>query len=533
MKKHLHFLLCLLVFIPLLTSAQSPNWISDSEVKEVRIFQQGALINRNAKITIPAGLQEVVIDGLSPYIDPQSITLKGSGDATILSVGFEQNYLKDQKKSKEVTLLEQELDSLLIRQQQSKNRQFALAEVISLLQANKSIGGANSGVMADELEPMADYFLKRLLTLKEDQLEEQLKEKKLNERIAKIQQQLASLRQKFDQPTGNIIARMDVKTRSAIEFEISYYISGNVSWNSLYDLKAGSGKKNVELTHKARVSQRTGEDWKNVRLLLNTGNPAAGSTLPQLFPWYLNFRMPYPGAARQSNYQAAPSMAEGAAVMMDKSVLSTPQIEITQDQLNSNFEIKTPYSILSDGKEYQVTIQQFFMNATYRHQAIPKLDADAFLMASITGWEQLSLTPGDAQLYLEGSYMGSTFLDPVNIGDTLQISFGRDKNLVIKREKLKDLTGPKLFGANKERTLSYEISIKNARKDSVELMLIDQLPVTMQKDITVKTDDLGGAVYKDETGELNWMIKLAPGATDKKRFSFRVIYPKDKQVQGL
>ena len=531
MKKHI-LLFCLQALFTIITNAQTPNWISDSEVREVRIFQQGALINRSAKVTIPAGLQEVVIDGLSPFIDPQSITLKGTGDATILSVGFEQNYLKDQKKSKEVTVLEQELDSLLVRQQQSKNRQFALAEVISLLQANKSIGGANSGVMADELEPMADYFLKRLLTLKEDQLEEQLKEKKLNERIAKIQQQLASVRQKIDQPTGNIIARMDVKSRSAIEFEISYYIAGNVSWNSLYDLKAGSGKKNVELTHKARISQLTGEDWKNVRLLLNTGNPAAGSTLPELFPWYLDFRMPHPRAVRSYDNQAVPSMAEGAAMMM-KSDLSTPQIDITQDQLNSNFEIKTPYSILSDGKEYQVTIQQFSMNATYRHQAVPKLDADAFLTASITGWEQLSLTPGDAQLYLEGSYMGSTFLDPVNISDTLRISFGRDKNLVIKREKLKDLTGPKLFGANKERTLSYEISIKNARRDSVELMLIDQLPLTMQKDITVKSDDLGGAVFKEETGELSWLIKLAPGATDKKRFSFRVIYPKDKQVQGL
>jgi len=499
----------------------------------VRIFQQGALISRHARITLPAGLQEVVIDGLSPFIDPQSITLKGTGDATILSVGFEQNYLKEQKKSKEVTVLEYELDSLLVKQQQSKNRQFALTEVISLLQSNKSIGGANSGVMADELEPMADYFLKRLLILKEDQLVEQLKEKKLNERITKIQQQLSSVRQKLDQPIGNIIVRMDTKSKSPIEFELSYYIAGNVSWNSLYDLKAGSGKKNVELTHKARVSQRTGEDWKNVRLLLNTGNPAAGSTLPQLFPWYLNFRMPYQGAVRQSNYQAAPSMAEGAAVMMDKSDLSTPQIEITQEQLNSNFEIKTPYSILSDGKEYQVTIQQFSMNAAYRHKSIPKLDADAFLTASITGWEQLSLTPGDAQLYLEGSYMGSTFIDPVNIGDTLQISFGRDKNLVIKREKLKDLTGPKLFGANKERILSYEISMKNARKDTVELMLMDQLPLTMQKDIMVKTDDLGGAIYKEETGELSWLIKLVPGATEKKRFSFRVIYPKEKQVQGL
>ena len=534
MKKH-HFLFSLvLVLSPILSPAQGPNWINDSEVKEVRIFQQGALVERKARIAVPAGLQEIVIDGLSPYADPRSITLKGTRDATILSVSFEQNYLKDQKKPKEVIALEQELDSLLTKQQKSKNRQFALSEVISLLQANKSIGGANSGVMADELEPMADYFLKRLLSLKEDQLEEQLKEKKLNDRISKIQQQLAQARQKHDQPVGNIVARLDVKAKTTVEFEFGYYVSGNVSWNSLYDLKAVSGLKKVELIHKARVSQNTGEDWKNVRLLLSTGNPAAGITLPQLNPWYLNFLQPYPGAVRSAVYQAAPSMAEGAAIKMeDKMEMNTLQVDVSQDQLTSNFEIKVPYSIPSDGKEYQVTVQQFSLDAAYRHQAVPKLDSDAFLTASITGWEQLSLTPGDAQLYMDGSYMGGTFLDPFNIRDTLQISFGRDKNVVIKRDKLQDLTGPKLFGSNKERTLSYEIIIKNARKDSVEMILVDQLPLTMQKDIVVKPDELGGAVYNNETGELKWIIKLAPSGTAKKRFSFKVIYPKDKPVQGL
>ena len=146
--------------------AQEPIWISNSEVKEVKIYQSGAMVSRTAKANLSAGLQEVVIDGLSPYINPQSIILKGTGDATILAVSFQQNYLTEQKKSREIVHLEEDLDSLNNRLQQIKNRNVALTEAQNLLLANKAIGGATNGVVVDELELVLDYFLKKMSEFK-------------------------------------------------------------------------------------------------------------------------------------------------------------------------------------------------------------------------------------------------------------------------------------------------------------------------------------------------------------------------------
>ena len=115
-------LLVTLFAITFSAKAQEPIWISDSEVKEVKIYQSGAMVSRTAKATLSPGLQEIVLDGLSPYINPQSINLKGTGDATIIAVSFQQNYLTEQKKSKEVINLEDDLDSLNNRLQQIKNR---------------------------------------------------------------------------------------------------------------------------------------------------------------------------------------------------------------------------------------------------------------------------------------------------------------------------------------------------------------------------------------------------------------------------
>jgi hypothetical protein len=237
--------------LPLFTAAQDPVWVSNSEIKDVKIYQNGAMVSRSAKATLNPGLQEVVFDGLSPYVNPQSIILKGTGDATILSVTFQTNYLKEKKKSKEIQRLESDLDSLNIRLQQVKNTIAVNNETQSMLIANKSIGGANTGVLADELEPMAEFFMKKMAALKQDLLEEQWKERKLNEQVQKVQQQLGTLRAKNDQPTGNIIVRVNAGSRAMAGFEFSYVIASNVTWYAFYDLKAKDVNSPFELVYKA------------------------------------------------------------------------------------------------------------------------------------------------------------------------------------------------------------------------------------------------------------------------------------------
>ena len=52
-------------------------------------------------------------------------------------------------------------------------------------------------------------------------------------------------------------------------------------------------------------------------------------------------------------------------------------------------------------------------------------------------------------------------------------------------------------------------------------------------DIEVKIEEMSGAQYNSETGEIKWTLTLAPGETVKKRLAFKVKYPKDKLIIGL
>ena len=86
-----------------------------------------------------------------------------------------------------------------------------------------------------------------------------------------------------------------------------------------------------------------------------------------------------------------------------------------------------PYTIPSDGKNHQVGVQEQELTSSYKYYCTPKLDLDAFLFAQVTGWEGLNLLAGPAYIYFEGTYVGESLLDLAGVGDTLDISLGRDQ----------------------------------------------------------------------------------------------------------
>ncbi len=533
----------LLILNSSLLFSQERIRINNTDIKEVKIYQNGALVTRTGKAMVSTGNQEVVFDGLSPYINPQSITVKGLGDATILSVNYQQNYLTANRKTKEQQSLEEQRDSVQYKLSQVNNKIAVLNETVTVLQANKSIGGNNNGVMADELEPVVEYFTKKMMALKDDILDNSLRQKKLQEQISKIDNQLNEINNRNNQPEGNIIVTVDGKSKTQATFEFSYLIESNVNWQPFYDLRVKDVKSPVEIVFKAKVNQTTGEDWKNVALTLNTGNPSQSGDKPILYPWVVGFLQPIVDVrgsrSGATDYYidgirmrpAAPTMMESTNA--EQKVMMWDMATVTQNQLNVAYEIPGHYSILNGSSETQVEIQHYTTNANYEYVAVPKIDNDAFLTAQITEWENLNLSPGQANVYFDGAYVGQSFINPVETNDTLTLSLGRDQRITFKREKVKELTSSKLFGSNKEKSFAYELTVRNTKKEPITIIVEDQVPLSQEKDIEIKVSELSGGIQFTGSGIVKWKITLQPGESTKKTLSYSIKYPKDKQLSGL
>jgi hypothetical protein len=81
--------------------------------------------------------------------------------------------------------------------------------------------------------------------------------------------------------------------------------------------------------------------------------------------------------------------------------------------------------------------------------------------------------PGEANIIFEGMYVGKTFINPNQTADALSLSMGRDKKISIEREKVKDKSGTKFLSTYKEQTFTYDITVRNNKKETVEILLKD------------------------------------------------------------
>ena len=136
-------------------------------------------------------------------------------------------------------------------------------------------------------------------------------------------------------------------------------------------------------------------------------------------------------------------------------------------------------------------------------------------------------------IFFEGMYIGRTYLNPEVTSDSLIISLGRDDRISVKRTMLKDYTSKKIVGSNKTELKGYEITLRNNKNQAVSLEVLDQIPLSKNKEIEVKVEEISGATYNADFGRLLWDVDLSPGESKKIRLVYSVKYPKDKQISGL
>lgn len=541
------------IFLTLITAlsitysyAQSPLSFN-SRLESVTVYSTGAELNHKVKVNIPAGTSEIILNNMANTIDESSIQVSVPSNVTILSTSFSRDFLKTENKSTAYIKVEDSLQLVKRELNRIQNKRIVEENLLVLLDKNQAIGGVNTGVNVAELIKVADYYKSKQLELRNNIFSLKEAEVKQQERIDRMQQQLQELSLDKTGTTGQIVLQVMATATSNADFNVSY-LSPNAAWIAFYDLRAENTSSPLKIVYKANVTQSTGLDWKKVKLSLSTGNPSQNGTAPLLSAWFLQFGEPqYAYDRKKQAYQnriqtmeaRAPMKEEQmlAEVVMTKPVLQgrVAGVALTQNEnmLNASFDIEIPYDIASNSKPHSVTLKEFSQPANFKYYSVPKVDGDAFLMAEITNYDKLNLLPGEANIIFENSYVGKSFIDPNATTDTLNLSMGRDKKITIKREKVAEQTGVKFIGNSKKQTFTYEIRLRNGKKEAVNLLLKDQYPVSTDKDMEVELLAAEGAAINKETGVLTWKLNLKAGATETIRISYSVKYPKDKNILNL
>ena len=548
MLKSTSILLC---FLSILTAySQNKPVNAKTAIKEVTVFLSGAEIHRKGKVTVIPGVNEIKIIGLSPSVNGNSVQASLSNDnLTILSVDHKMNFLTENTFAPRIETIKDSLEEMASNYKIRESLERVYREEKSMLITNKSIGGSDTGVDIEDLMEMADFYRQRLTQVETKLLDIDREKARITKTITKLNAHLNQLNAKRTNHTSEITVKVSSKLRMVSDIDVSYIVS-QAGWMPKYDIRAENTTYPIGLTYKADVFQNTGIDWKNVNLTLSTGNPTVNNTQPELSTWRLYFQQQYlkkeyrrdkRDALANARYSADYGEEDENKGLYDVQMMSAAGVskssanftQFTENAVNAEFAIQIPYSVLSNNESATVEIQKYDLPAQFKHYAAPKLDNDAFLLARITDWGEYHLLPGDANVYFEGTSVGTSYLNSAITDDTLDVSMGRDKGVVVQRERIKDFCKTTGIGANKKTIRGYKLIIKNNKSTASELILLDQVPVSSNKQIEVTIDDNGGAKHNQENGQLKWVLKLAPGESREISYKFTVKYPKNKIVGNL
>ncbi|HNP32873.1 MAG TPA: DUF4139 domain-containing protein [Flavobacterium sp.] len=538
----------ILLLVSAIALAQKPIFTT-AKVKAATVYYNAAEFSQTASVNLPSGTSEIVIKNVADYLNENTVQIGAPNSVTVLSVQFTQNYISEYEIDETNPAIKKVRDSIAWTQKEIKKVQiekYSNQQASLLMDQNRTVAGANSGMNVTELMKLIDFYKIKKTELENMVVTLQEKETKLNQKLINLNEKLeVNTKNEEKNSSGKLIIQVMNEIAGAVNLDINY-ITNSASWTPFYDLRAENITSPINMMYKAQVTQSTGIDWKKVNLTLSSGNPNQNNQAPLLSSWFLryaalydkdeNFGIQNDFKGRAAGVELQEVVVTGYNAKKNKEgayALSTVSANINENQLNVSFDIDIPYDILSNGKPHSVALKEIKLPATYKYYAAPRVDKDAFLLAEINDYSKYNLLPGEANIIFEGLYVGKTMINPNQTSDTLNLSMGRDKKISIKREKVVDKSGTRFLSSKKEQTFTYDITVRNNKKEVATIMLKDQYPLSTDKEIEIELLESNGAKENKETGILTWDLKLNPNETKKIRISYKVKYPKDKIIDNL
>ena len=262
-----------------------------STLDEVILFFHGAELTHSAKALLTKGENEILIDGLSPVIDRNSLKIKATGGVVISAYEFSVDYLSDGNTSPAVRKLTDSIEFYSKKLQQTEVDAEINKQLIDLLQKGtaKNVSGSENGMSFDELVKTMDYFKTKSIELVSVSNENKEKKAKYEAAIKRLKAQLNDEAVKNNRTAGVLKLVLSAPIAVNSRFTVNYF-TASAGWTPYYDILVESTEQPIKIISKAKVRQVTGIEWNRVKLTLSTASPGNGKTAPLFSTWFLDFQ---------------------------------------------------------------------------------------------------------------------------------------------------------------------------------------------------------------------------------------------------
>ncbi|MEG3901697.1 mucoidy inhibitor MuiA family protein [Microcoleus sp. B4-C5] len=531
----------------------------DTRICEVTVYTDRALVTRRGTVSLMGNERELAIASLPATLDTESVRATGAGTVAVRLLGVRtETVFSSEPVGDRTAELTQQIQELQTQRRAINDKITARKIQLKFVEglSDKSVGFFSSSIAKQQvglnetgelLNFLGTNYLKYVSAIAQHEKQQ----RELDKQIEALQQQLRQVQTPHSQQSFNIIVAIEPSGSGNFELEVSYVVMRS-RWTPLYDLRVNTTNNQINLNYLAEVNQNTGEDWTGVALTLSTAKPGMGMLPPQLESWYIDIlRSKSPPAEfhragmtrSMASYDSKSGANEVALAMMTEPSVSaapepieaqTPTAQISKEGGTVSFQVGGNTNIPSDGTPHKVTI--FGENYPFKPEyiAVPRLVTFAYLQAVVVNpLTGATLLPGKANIFRDNTFVGSVQLENVSPGQEYKLNLGIDERLKIERELVERQVDKKLIGQQRRTSYAYRLNVTNLHQVQVHLTLQEQLPVSRNEQIKVRSTLTNPKIVAGEMGLLEWIMSLPPQAKQELYYQFVVEHPPDLTVTGL
>ena len=516
-------------------------------IDRVTVHPQGASVTRTLHRDLARGLWEIRIVDLPEGIDPGQLQARvrtpdgaTEGGPRLLGVEYEEVPGTEWAGSKEGIELADRL--------QDARRRLAHAAQDRDLLAHRAAGIDQVGVRAaanatnDAGSPRSDpaAALAQLSWAHEERRKLLGEERDLAERTEAIAREVAELeaaiaqRGAADRLRRAAVVQVAAPEACSLDMDLTYHLQ-SAGWAPRYAIRAAGDRSGATIEYDAMLSQRTGEDWKDVRVSLSTATPDRSTEPGEVQPVFVDAER-LPGVRVPGRFAKAEAVRAAAG-----------DAAVRESGIAVSFELPRRVSVPSDAERSQRTrIATIEPQARFVHVAAPLQTESVFLRGDLVNASGYQLLPGAAEIHMGGDFVGPSEVAAVAPGSSFQVFFGADRAVRARREVVSRVTGAAgLFGGAEATTWKYRVTVDNGTGRDLRVELLDRRPASRDEKVEVKVADLSAPLSADaeyaagpqKAGILRWDLAVPAGARGNAAlpvtWTVQLTHPKDVRTTPL
>lgn len=530
----------------------------NTSISKVTVYTDRALVTRRGTVSLTGNERELAIASVPATLETESVRATGAGTVAVRLLGVRtETVFSSEPVGDRTAELTQQIQELETQKRAIKEKLDARRIQLKFVEdlSEKSVGFfsrsiAKQQVGLNETGEMLNFLGTNYLKYVSAIAQHEKQQRQLDKQIEALLQQLRQVQTPHSQQSFNIIVAIEPSGTGNFELEVSYVVMG-ARWTPLYDLRVNTTNNQINLNYLAEVNQNTGEDWRGVGLTLSTAKPGMGTLPPKLEPWFIDTVYPKSPQTRDLMMTRSRQPAEAeipldytnlefdesglpAAATPQLIAAQTPTTQVSKEGGTVSFQVGGNTKIPSDGTPHKVTI--FSENYPFKPEyiAVPRLVSFAYLQAVVVNpLTGATLLPGKANIFRDNTFVGSVQLENVSPGQEYKLNLGIDEGLKIERELVERQVDKKLIGQQRRTSYAYRLNVTNLHQVQVHLTLKEQLPVSRNEQIKVRSTLTNPKIVAGEMGLLEWIMSLPPQAKQELYYQFVVEHPPELTVIGL